>query len=60
MTPTSSSTTPTASSSPDIEKKAIPKLLLPHPKHPKDELDPIYTDAALLQQVAACSCSTCR
>ncbi|RLM74453.1 uncharacterized protein C2845_PM15G05180 [Panicum miliaceum] len=25
-----------------------------------DELNPIYTDAALRQQVAPCSCSTCR
>ena len=59
-TPTSFSTTSTIHSSPETQEKAIPKLLLHLPQENKDELEPIYTDAALLQQVAIYSCSTYR
>jgi hypothetical protein len=38
--------------------KNIPKLLLHISQAYKDEFDPIYTNAALLQQVAPCSCFT--
>ena len=56
----SSSTTSATSSSPETKEKDIPKLLFLLPRALKDELDPIYTDTALLQQVAPCSCSTHR
>ena len=52
------STTLTPSSSPKTKEKAIPNPLLHLPQALKDELDPIYTNAALLQQVAPYSRST--
>ena len=54
---TSFSITSTISSLLETKEKAIPKLL--HlPQALKEEINPIYADATLLQQVAPCSCST--
>jgi len=41
-------------------RRPPPSFFFIFPKALKDELDPIYTDATLLQQVAPCSFSTCR
>jgi hypothetical protein len=46
------------SSSPEIKEKVIPKLLHLLPQASMKELSSIYSNAALRQQAAHCSCST--
>jgi hypothetical protein len=58
MSPVSFSTISSTSSSPEIKEKAILKLLHLLPQAPMEELSSIYSNAALRQQAAHCSCST--
>jgi hypothetical protein len=58
MSPVSFSTISSTSSSPEIKEKAIPKLLHLLPQASMEEFSSIYSNDALRQQAAHCSCST--
>jgi hypothetical protein len=60
MSTVSFSTISSTSSSPETKEKVTPRFYIFFPKYSMNELDPIYSNAALRQQAAHCSCSTHR